>query len=103
MLITPHRYTSFEDLLSELTRDMKLPYGVRQIFTPDGTKVRDIEELKNGESYVCASFERLKKIKYKSSTAFPSWNTGSQSKYHLNLEMKYIHCISIIAYTGIIY
>ncbi|XP_041460409.1 serine/threonine-protein kinase DCLK1-like isoform X1 [Lytechinus variegatus] len=80
MLITPHRYTSFEDLLSDLTRNMKLPYGVRQIFTPDGTKVRDIEELKNGESYVCASFERLKKLKYTSSTGLPGWNTGTQRR-----------------------
>ena len=83
MLITPHRYTSFEDLLSDLTRNMKLPYGVRQIYTPNGSKIREIDELKDGESYVCASFERLKKMKYGSSNGLPHWNTGTTSStYH---------------------
>lgn len=80
MLITPHRYTSFEDLLSDLTRNMKLPYGVRQIFTPNGSKVRDIEELKDGESYVCASFEKLKRMKYGSTSSLPNWSTGAKRK-----------------------
>lgn len=29
-----------------------------------GTLIRDIEELKDGESYVCASFEKFIRIKY---------------------------------------
>ncbi|XP_071503350.1 serine/threonine-protein kinase DCLK1-like [Diadema antillarum] len=90
MLITPHRYTSFEDLLSELTRNMKLPYGVRQIFTPKGSKIRDIQELKDGESYVCASFERLKRIKYGSSS-LPHWNLGGQRKHQNNESHLYAH------------
>ena len=29
-----------------------------------GTLIEDIEELKDGESYVCASFEKFQRIKY---------------------------------------
>ncbi|CAK8678927.1 unnamed protein product [Clavelina lepadiformis] len=63
--ITPHRYLHYEELLSDLSKSMSLPYGVRRIYTPiGGTLIEDIEELKDGESYVCASFEKFQRIKY---------------------------------------
>lgn len=69
LYITPHRYFNFNDLLNDLTgklpSNLSLPYGVRQIFTPvSGRRVTEIEDLSDGENYVCAGFEGFKTIKY---------------------------------------
>ncbi|XP_033109371.1 serine/threonine-protein kinase DCLK1-like isoform X2 [Anneissia japonica] len=64
LYITPHRYLSFDELLVDLTKSVSLPYGVRKVYTQDGVLIRDIEDLKDGGTYVCASFERFKKLKY---------------------------------------
>jgi len=58
--ITPHRYLHYDELLADLSKSMSLPYGVRRIYSP----VESIEELKDGGSYVCASFEKFQRIKY---------------------------------------
>jgi len=34
--ITPHRFLHYEELLSDLSKSMSLPYGVRRIYTPIG-------------------------------------------------------------------
>ena len=34
--ITPHRYLHYDELLSDLSKSMSLPYGVRRIYTPIG-------------------------------------------------------------------
>ncbi|XP_012935782.1 neuronal migration protein doublecortin, partial [Aplysia californica] len=67
--VTPNRYYNFNDLLNDLTgklpSNLNLPYGVRQIFTPvSGRRIFDIEDLSDGETYVCAGFEGFKMIKY---------------------------------------
>lgn len=69
LFITPNRYFNFNDLLNDLTKKLPqnvyLPYGVRQIFTPlAGENIRNIEELQDGKSYVCAGFEPFKGVKY---------------------------------------
>ncbi|XP_067687448.1 serine/threonine-protein kinase DCLK3-like [Haliotis asinina] len=69
MYITPHRYLNFNDLLNDLTGKLPnsvcLPYGVRQIFTPNqGRRVFEIKDLLDGEAYVCAGFEGFKVLKY---------------------------------------
>ncbi|XP_070546440.1 LOW QUALITY PROTEIN: serine/threonine-protein kinase DCLK1-like [Ptychodera flava] len=71
--ITPHRYLTFNDLLGDLTKSISLPYGVRRIYTPTtGRTITDVEDLQDGQSYVCASFERFRKMKYGSHPK-PSW------------------------------
>ncbi|CAG5129192.1 unnamed protein product, partial [Candidula unifasciata] len=67
--ITPNHYCNFNDLLGDLTgklsSNLNLHYGVRQIFTPRaGRKVHNIEELVDGEAYVCAGFEAFRMVKY---------------------------------------
>ncbi|KAJ8035549.1 Serine/threonine-protein kinase DCLK3 [Holothuria leucospilota] len=63
--ITPQRYVSLDGLLSDLTKSVSLPYGVRKLYTPNGgTRIRHIDDIRDGESYVCASFEKFKKLKY---------------------------------------
>ncbi|OWF51087.1 serine/threonine-protein kinase DCLK1-like isoform X2 [Mizuhopecten yessoensis] len=63
--ITPHRYSTFNDLLNDLTgklpSSVNLPYGVRQIYTPSGgRRVTEIEGLADGQIYVLAGFEAFK-------------------------------------------
>ena len=78
--VTPHRYLSFNDMLNDLTgklpASVNLPYGVRQIFTMDGGhRIRDIEELQDEQSYVCAGFEGYRTMKY-GSEAMEPWSNG---------------------------
>ena len=83
--ITPHRYLTFNDLLNDLTDKLPtgvpLPYGVRQIYTPvAGKRVKDIEELQDGESYVCAGFEPFKSIRY-GGEALDRWSMGEDAAF----------------------
>ncbi len=82
LYVTPHRYVTFNDLLNDLTGKLPttvhLPYGVRQIYTPvGGHKVKGIEDLQDGEAYVCAGFETFKTLKY----GLQSMEPWSHSKY----------------------
>ncbi|NXU84767.1 DCLK2 kinase, partial [Xiphorhynchus elegans] len=83
--ISPDRFRSFEALLVELTRSLSdnvnLPQGVRTIYTIDGSKkLTSLEELLEGESYVCASNEPYRKVDY-TKNVNPNWcvniRTGS--------------------------
>ena len=63
--ITPSKYFSFRELMNDLNRSVDLPYGVRRVYTPvSGREIYDIEELEDGSSYVCASFEPFRPAKY---------------------------------------
>ena len=77
--VTPHRYLTFTELLNDLTKSVSLPYGVRRIYTPTGDVIENIDDLEDGKSYVCASFERFKQQNY-GSTSLPDWSSNI-SKY----------------------
>jgi hypothetical protein len=63
--ITPHNYSSLGEFLQELSTTIDLPYGVRRLFTPNrGSEVTDVNIIKDGASYVCASFEPFQKLEY---------------------------------------
>lgn len=63
--ILPNRYVTFRDLMNDLNRSVDLPYGVRRIYTPNGGReVKKIDDLNDGQSYVCASFEPFRSVKY---------------------------------------
>jgi len=62
--ITPHRYLNFEELMTDLSKKLNLPYGVRKIYSLDGKIVEDIEKLQSDQAYVCAGFEKWKKVEY---------------------------------------
>ncbi|XP_014233574.1 serine/threonine-protein kinase GD17699 [Trichogramma pretiosum] len=71
--VTPERYRSFDSLITDLTRalisNVTLPNGVRVIYTMDGKKVLDINDLEDGKSYVVSGHgEAFKKVDYSSST-----------------------------------
>ena len=65
MNITLQHYNNLRHLLQELSSTIDLPYGVRRLFTPHhGSEITDLNVLKDGASYVCASFEPFQKIDY---------------------------------------
>lgn len=65
--VNPTNYSNIGDLLQDLSSFVDLPYGVRRLFTPTkGSEVNDVNIIKDGASYVCASFEPFQKLEYSS-------------------------------------
>ncbi|KAJ8403602.1 hypothetical protein AAFF_G00349280 [Aldrovandia affinis] len=78
--VSNDRFRSFDALLMELTRslsdNLNLPQGVRSIYSVDGTrKILSLEELAEGESYVCASNEPYRKVDY-TKNVNPNWGVN---------------------------
>ncbi|XP_018086988.1 serine/threonine-protein kinase DCLK2 isoform X2 [Xenopus laevis] len=78
--VSAERFRSLDALLIELTRSLSdnvsLPQGVRCIYTLDGTKkIGSLEELQEGESYVCASNEPFRKVDYNRNVS-PNWSVN---------------------------
>ncbi|KAM4699714.1 serine/threonine-protein kinase DCLK1 isoform 1-T1 [Discoglossus pictus] len=78
--ISPDRFRSFEALLADLTRtlsdNVNLPQGVRTIYTADGNKkIMSMDQLVEGESYVCGSIEPFKKLEY-TKNVNPNWSVN---------------------------
>ncbi|XP_032649122.1 serine/threonine-protein kinase DCLK2 isoform X2 [Chelonoidis abingdonii] len=78
--VSSDRFRSFDALLIELTRSLSdnvnLPQGVRTIYTIDGSrKLTSLEELVEGESYVCASNEPYRKVDY-TKNVNPNWSVN---------------------------
>jgi len=82
--ITPQNYINLQLLLNELSSIIDLPYGVRHLFTPDnGSEITDVNILRDGASYVCASFEPFQKLEYTTITANRANFDTKQRKYSL--------------------
>uniref|UniRef100_A0A3P8WY41 Doublecortin n=1 Tax=Cynoglossus semilaevis TaxID=244447 RepID=A0A3P8WY41_CYNSE len=78
--VASDRFRSFDSLLADLTRSLSdhinLPQGVRFIFTIDGArKIMTLDELEEGESYVCASENIYKKVDY-TKNVNPNWSVN---------------------------
>ncbi|KAG7515310.1 hypothetical protein JOB18_005040 [Solea senegalensis] len=74
------RFRTFDALLADLTRSLSdhinLPQGVRFIFTIDGSqRISTLDELEEGESYVCASENLYKKVDY-TKNVNPNWSVN---------------------------
>ncbi|XP_056299332.1 serine/threonine-protein kinase DCLK2-like [Pseudoliparis swirei] len=79
--VSGDRFRSYDALLAELTRsladNLHLPQGVRAIYPIDGgRKVTSMDELVEGECYVCASNESYRKVDYKK-ISVQSWKPGA--------------------------
>ncbi|XP_037897903.1 serine/threonine-protein kinase GA29083 isoform X1 [Glossina fuscipes] len=88
--VSNERYRSFESLFIDLTRlleeNVKIPGAVRTIYTMCGKKISSLEELEDGQSYVCScNNENFKKVEY---------NTTSQPLANLTLSNKTSNRIS---------
>uniref|UniRef100_A0A7N8YH09 Serine/threonine-protein kinase DCLK2 n=1 Tax=Mastacembelus armatus TaxID=205130 RepID=A0A7N8YH09_9TELE len=80
--VSSDRFRSYDALLMELTRsladNLHLPQGVRTIYTIDGSKkITSMDELVEGECYVCASNEPFRKVDY-TKISIPSWKPGGR-------------------------
>ncbi|XP_062852282.1 serine/threonine-protein kinase DCLK2 isoform X2 [Trichomycterus rosablanca] len=78
--VSADRFRSLDALLVELTRSLSdgvnLPQGVRCIYTIDGTRrITSLDELVEGESYVCASNEPYRRVNYIKNTN-PNWSVN---------------------------
>ncbi|XP_045903426.1 serine/threonine-protein kinase DCLK2 isoform X2 [Micropterus dolomieu] len=81
--ISNDRFRSLDALLMELTRSLSdnvnLPQGVRTLYTLDGgRKITSLDELVEGESYVCASNESFRRVEY-TKNVNPNWSLGSKT------------------------
>ncbi|XP_069563397.1 serine/threonine-protein kinase DCLK1-like isoform X2 [Brachyistius frenatus] len=81
--ISQERFRSIEALLADLTRalsdNVNLPQGVRTIYTVDGaTRITSMDQLVEGESYVCASIEPFKNLEY-TKNVNPNWSVGART------------------------
>ena len=79
--VSNERYKSFDSLITDLTRalisNVTLPNGVRIIYTMDGKKVLDINDLEDGKSYVVSGQgEAFKKVDYSSRYSSSSVKRG---------------------------
>ncbi|XP_056396546.1 neuronal migration protein doublecortin isoform X2 [Hyla sarda] len=78
--VSPDRFRSFDALLADLTRSLSdninLPQGVRYIYTIDGmNKISSMDELEEGESYVCSSDNFFKRLEY-TKNVNPNWSVN---------------------------
>ncbi|XP_073698176.1 serine/threonine-protein kinase DCLK2 isoform X3 [Garra rufa] len=78
--VSSDRFRSFDALLMELTRSLSdnvnLPQGVRSIYAMEGgKKITSLDELLEGESYVCASNEPFRKVDY-TKNVNPNWSVN---------------------------
>ncbi|XP_026132564.1 serine/threonine-protein kinase DCLK2-like isoform X1 [Carassius auratus] len=78
--VSGDRFRSFDALLMELTRSLSdnvnLPQGVRNIYAMEGgKKITSLDELIEGESYVCASSEPYRKVDY-TKNINPNWSVN---------------------------
>ncbi|KAM3871237.1 doublecortin domain-containing protein 2C [Diretmus argenteus] len=57
---------TFDTMLTSLTRRIEAPFGaVRRLYTPrHGHRLRDLDDLQHGSSYVAAGGERFKRLNY---------------------------------------
>ncbi|XP_041640534.1 serine/threonine-protein kinase DCLK2 isoform X2 [Cheilinus undulatus] len=81
--VSNDRFRSLDALLMELTRSLSdnvnLPQGVRVLYTLDGArKITSLDELVEGESYVCASNEPFRRVDY-TKNVHPNWAVGSKT------------------------
>ncbi|XP_035034436.1 serine/threonine-protein kinase DCLK1 isoform X1 [Hippoglossus stenolepis] len=78
--ISVDRFRTFDALLADLTRSLSdnvnLPQGVRTIYTLDGSKkIASVDQLVEGDSYVCSSIEAFKKLDY-TKNVNPNWSVN---------------------------
>lgn len=83
--VSPERFRTFESLLAGLTTSAicdknAMPSGVRHMFSVDGTKkITTLDEMEEGESYVCASTDVFRRLDYVRNCCSPNWNANRKN------------------------
>lgn len=64
VVVNPRQVSTFDNLLTYLTRGIEAPFGaVRKLYTPtEGHKVQHMDDLKHGSAYVAGGNEQFKKL-----------------------------------------
>ncbi|KAJ0059730.1 hypothetical protein NL108_011221 [Boleophthalmus pectinirostris] len=63
MVINNRTFKTFDALLDSLSKKVPLPFGVRNITTPQGVHaVSSLDELEDGKSYICSDHRKVKPI-----------------------------------------
>ena len=81
--VSSRNFRHWEVLLSELSRSIDLPAGVRHIYTPEnGHRVTTMEQFRHQRAYVCASTEPFKRITYGKAKT-PTWHAGTKVRHNI--------------------
>lgn len=60
MVINNRTFKTFDALLDSLSKKVPLPFGVRNITTPQGVHaVHTLDELEDGKSYICSDMRKV--------------------------------------------
>lgn len=79
--VSQRNFRSFDILLSELSRCIELPAGVRNVYTPEGGhRVTDLTQFEHKQTYVCASTEPFRKMDY-GNLKNPNWQSAAKLKH----------------------
>lgn len=63
VVINSRTFKTFDALLDSLSNKVPLPFGVRTITTPKGTRaIRSLDDLQHGASYVCSDQRKVKPL-----------------------------------------
>ncbi|XP_048866230.1 oxygen-regulated protein 1 [Brienomyrus brachyistius] len=63
VVINSRAFKTFDALLDNLSKKVPLPFGVRNITTPRGTRVvQSLDELEDGKSYLCSDKRKIHPI-----------------------------------------
>lgn len=63
MVINNRTFKTFDALLDSLSKKVPLPFGVRNITTPQGVHaICNLDELEDGKSYICSDSRKVKPI-----------------------------------------
>lgn len=75
LVINSRTFKTFDALLDSLSKKVPLPFGVRNITTPRGVHaVKTLEELQDGQSYICSDQKKVKPINLKMARKkLPPW------------------------------
>ncbi|XP_017086161.2 serine/threonine-protein kinase GG21441 [Drosophila eugracilis] len=98
--VSNERYRSFESLYEDLTRlleeNVKIPGAVRAIYSMCGKKITALDELEDGQSYVCScNNENFKKVEYNiNSQALANLTLANHSRCNNQRLTKYYRPVS---------